>query len=643
MIVYDTGGIQFFFNIFKSHGSVFPFALCFAGPNAIISFIFVFFVAKDDSPLQHFDPLKETVLSNNAVWGGFSFLIGFLVVFRTSQAYSRFWEGCTEMHQMGAEWFDTCSSLCAFCKHASPDLEESILEFQNTLIRLFSMLHAAALGQIEDTEAEDYGMVVAFSMELIDPESIDPDSMEQIRTEHAKVELIFTWIQQLIVQNIKPGVMSIPPPILSRSFQTLANGMVHFHEALKIANVPFPFPYAQTCDALLIIHWFFVPFIVSQWCSEPWWAAMFSFIQVFTFWCLNLIALELENPFGTDPNDIDGSRMQVEMNERLRLVLRHTTKRTPTLITQEQTQECLVSRAMSDAKENSRSNTKMRSTHIKPKTTMSYLVVWDRIDEAKRIRAKRLYQEDIEGSVRQASLDNPDCGSLDIYDKFYDKSGNDGFHDDLGVIGLQSMGFAQSNTFSRTQNIQSSPQSDVNSDAVACNGIADGSPSQASELQVAPEREESLRIATSVMGEAIDSYRKGSRALRPDHGPRVCSPGGGHFNSSGASAASVPPDGLDSLPIPGSRRSFEPQERSVATQRETSSRGNSASGGRAHTPRSNGSHDPADGVLDACLREITNGVNDAVANTYSSMGLRLEEAQLSGPSPTSSGLAPDVE
>merc|ERR1719265_2055108 len=92
---------------------------------------------------------RESVMNNNAIWGGFSFLVGFLVVFRTSQAYSRFWEGATQTHKMGAEWFDACSSLMAFCKHSDAD-REIILKFQNLLVRLFSMLHAAALGEIED-------------------------------------------------------------------------------------------------------------------------------------------------------------------------------------------------------------------------------------------------------------------------------------------------------------------------------------------------------------------------------------------------------------------------------------------------------------------------------------------------------------
>jgi len=330
MITYRSGGIHFFTNTVKIHGSVFPKAMLFSIPASAATALFVLSI-HEWNYLKHFAK-EDSVMTNNAIWGGFTFLVGFLAVFRTSQAYSRFWEGCTSTHKMGAEWFDCCSSLMAFCKHSKAP-QSTILEFQNTLVRLFSMLHAAALGEIEDNGGPDthFSDVEAFKMELIDADSLSPQALKAVRNSNAKVELIFQWIQQLIVENIHTEVLNIPPPILSRSFQEIANGMVYFHDAMKISNVPFPFPYAQTCDCLLLLHLCVVPFIVSQWVTKAWWAALFSFIQVFTLWTLNLIAVELENPFGTDANDVDGGEMQLEMNNHLRLLLHIDTLQTPGL------------------------------------------------------------------------------------------------------------------------------------------------------------------------------------------------------------------------------------------------------------------------------------------------------------------------
>jgi len=84
---------------------------------------------------------------------------------------------------------------------------------------------------------------------------------------------------------------------LSRSFQEIANGMVAFHEAVKISSIPFPFPYAQTCDLLLMIHWLMMPIVMAQWTAQPVWAFVFAFVQVLILWALNFIATEMENPF----------------------------------------------------------------------------------------------------------------------------------------------------------------------------------------------------------------------------------------------------------------------------------------------------------------------------------------------------------
>merc|ERR1719469_447712 len=91
---------------------------------------------------------EEGILRETQAWSGFSFLVGFLIVFRTSQAYARFWEGCTASHQMRAEWFDACSSIVSFTKYSkvSPLI---IRNFKEVLIRLTSMLHAAALAELE--------------------------------------------------------------------------------------------------------------------------------------------------------------------------------------------------------------------------------------------------------------------------------------------------------------------------------------------------------------------------------------------------------------------------------------------------------------------------------------------------------------
>eukprot|EP00408_Alexandrium_pacificum_P046498 CAMPEP_0171253434 /NCGR_PEP_ID=MMETSP0790-20130122/51703_1 /TAXON_ID=2925 /ORGANISM="Alexandrium catenella, Strain OF101" /LENGTH=246 /DNA_ID=CAMNT_0011721263 /DNA_START=34 /DNA_END=771 /DNA_ORIENTATION=+ len=195
------------------------------------------------------------------------------------------------------------------------------------------MMHSAAFMDLEEMNNKwgTTSEVKADIYELLDPLGIDEQTLQTLQTSKDKVMLIFQWLQLMVVRNMNNGVLNVPPPILTRAYNELANGMVAFHECVKISDTPFPFPYAQNCDLLLILHWVMVPWVVSQWVTQPFWSFVFVFMQVFVLWSLNYIAIEIENPFGTDDNAIDGHHMQEEMNRHLLMLLDPKSMRSPQL------------------------------------------------------------------------------------------------------------------------------------------------------------------------------------------------------------------------------------------------------------------------------------------------------------------------
>jgi len=79
------------------------------------------------------------------------------------------------------------------------------------------------------------------------------------------------------------------------------------------------------------MHWVVTPLVIAQWVSTPWFGALFSFITVFIYWSLNSIATEIENPFGSDANDLDAEGMQKELNRMLLLLMEPQVRKTPGL------------------------------------------------------------------------------------------------------------------------------------------------------------------------------------------------------------------------------------------------------------------------------------------------------------------------
>merc|ERR1712050_3035 len=115
-------------------------------------------------------------------------------------------------------------------------------------VRLLSLLYGSALEQVSSCENNKF--------EIIDVTGMDREHLEFLGTQDNKVEIILQWIQQLVVNKHNDGILNEASPILSRVFQELSRGIVNFKNARKIAELPFPFPYAQLLSVALLIQWF---------------------------------------------------------------------------------------------------------------------------------------------------------------------------------------------------------------------------------------------------------------------------------------------------------------------------------------------------------------------------------------------------
>jgi len=138
-----------------------------------------------------------------------------------------------------------------------------------------------------------------------------------------KVEVMLHLVQSLITKAHDDGVLNIPAPILSRVYQTISRGFVNLLNAKKITDTRFPFPYAQLIAMLLLLHVVLTPLMMSSIISSKILAVAYTFVPVCGMFALNRIAIELENPFGTDENDLPMENFQTEMNQCL-LMLLHT-------------------------------------------------------------------------------------------------------------------------------------------------------------------------------------------------------------------------------------------------------------------------------------------------------------------------------
>lgn len=295
MIEYELDYWQIKF-LFQLSGSVVPKAFFYAAPStALAVFLHVYAFNRDtDMTMSQF--------------GSYSFVLGFLVVFRAQQAYNRFWEAGTILQRVRGTWFNAISACCSFCSYDPADAEK-VFKFKHALVRLGSLLYCAALQQVSLCEDEAF--------EVIDISGFSEQHLAYLGASDDPALVVLQWLQQLIVKGHNSGVLKVPPPILSRVFQELSNGIVGVVDAQKITEIFFPFPLAQLVGMMLLVTSVLQPVLLAIVMDSAVWCGLLNFITIFAFFGINSIAAEIEMPFGDDPNDLPLHQFQEALNTAL--------------------------------------------------------------------------------------------------------------------------------------------------------------------------------------------------------------------------------------------------------------------------------------------------------------------------------------
>jgi putative membrane protein len=323
MIIYDAGKWHLWFAA-SLKGSVLPKAICWGLPSAIMAY-FMHYMVKIGR--------VETITEDNAGlaqgWAGFNFVLGFLLVFRTQISYARFWEGATMLENVRAQWINASKQLFAFVS-SEPDRILDVRRFHHTAARLMSLMFCTLAME---------AATAPFDFEVLDLDVIDPHAIAFLETQEKKYEIVHSWICRYVIVAQQEGVLTAPPPILSRVFQDLGHGMRDARSMIKL-QILFPFPYAQVLTWILMVHTCATPVVTACLMSSGRWTVSLTFINVSLFWSILYIAGELENPFGNDYNDLPLLEMQKSFNDTVSRLIDPRVQNVPRLTFDNSLLEC---------------------------------------------------------------------------------------------------------------------------------------------------------------------------------------------------------------------------------------------------------------------------------------------------------------
>jgi predicted membrane chloride channel (bestrophin family) len=307
----------------------------------------------------------------------FGIVVGFLVITRLNASLGRWNEGMTAAAMMATKWSDAQQTLMAFL-HAEkvtcndPVKMRRIHDAQVLVIHYFSLLHAVCLTSLANTQGQLYGKLnetSQFSFEAWDyleypgtrrgPGGTNElyeyagsmqdwnDALEhnedevnfrsrhgwyrrltvlgkisraerkELRKSRRQVDLVYGWVLNLVTMCQKTGVVLTAPPIYSRIYQELSNGMLGFTQASRVACVPFPDLLCKTSYFSMIGMLTIIPFIIEQFSQSYVLTPLLTFFVTFGFLMIHCVAIQLEAPFGEDASDLPLLEMHTSFNTAL--------------------------------------------------------------------------------------------------------------------------------------------------------------------------------------------------------------------------------------------------------------------------------------------------------------------------------------
>lgn len=263
----------------------------------------------------------ESVITSPAFYNALTFYLAFLAAFRIRNAYRKFWEACDHSYNIVGDLFSFASTVASLTRQSKASKEE-LSDFYSQLICLSSLMNSALFAGLEcgadRVSLSDGSSPLAFTTEILGIDGMDEASLDALIHAEEKPEVVYQWIQSLMVDSMHKEIFSgVPSPVVAWGMSELGHALHHYHDAQKITEVPFPFPYMIALQLLLITHWLTTILVVIEWSNYVWVAGASCFVSVFSLWFFVSLAIDLDMPFGFSSNSIDVKYLQRLLNNRL--------------------------------------------------------------------------------------------------------------------------------------------------------------------------------------------------------------------------------------------------------------------------------------------------------------------------------------
>ncbi len=211
-------------------------------------------------------------------------VLGLLLVFRTNTAYERFWEG-------RKAWGNIVNTIRNLTRQILVAIQETSPQDRAEKIAALHLLVAFAIATKLHLRGEPLDELQGL---------ITSDQLEKLQNmNHPPLEIMFWLSSYLQKQHNQKSVYTLQLNAMNELINLLIDAL---GACERIQRTPIPLAYAIHLKQLLLIYCLSLPFQMVK--DLNWLTAPVVALISFTLLGIEQIGIEIEDPFGSDPNDL---------------------------------------------------------------------------------------------------------------------------------------------------------------------------------------------------------------------------------------------------------------------------------------------------------------------------------------------------
>ena len=245
--------------------------------------------------MEHF-PDATMVDKLMGVYSIVGFVLSLLLVFRTNTAYDRWWEG-------RKKWGELVNNTRNFAiKIASINTLDEDKHFFSRMIPNYAIAMKEHLRKGVKLE----------ELDLSDEES------RYLESKSHKPNFIAKWMYARLDKMKTDGNLT------QEEFITMDTNLKTFSDIIgaceRIKNTPLPYSYNNFLKKFIFVYVCTMPLAFVN--SFGWWSILISVLVFYILVSLEILAEEIEDPFGQDPNDLPTEELSQKIKGNVQEILK---------------------------------------------------------------------------------------------------------------------------------------------------------------------------------------------------------------------------------------------------------------------------------------------------------------------------------